>query len=459
LLSIQSLLQKSDFVLPISNGSPCRLAIGWLVLSIASLVIAGLFSILLVLSRTPYVQDIFPWVDFFHKALVVHVDLSVMIWFLSFAGVFWSLNSTPYWPRSGWLALGLSALGTLIIAFSPFMSSGNPLMNNYVPVLQNPVFFTGLVVFAIGIVLLLIRSLSGVIPLRIPMDGVNALRSGIYVATIIASIALVAFVWSYMTIPDTIHGVGYYEILFWGGGHVLQFLHTTLMLVSWLWLAGASGADIRIRPVMASAIFGLNIVPAIITLLVYLSFSVDSFEHRQAFTLLMKYGMGLSPLLIGTAALLGIARGKTPADMRHIRAALITSMILFGSGGIIGFLIRSSNVTIPAHYHGAIVGVTLSYMGLTYYLLPQLGFRNPSIRIAQIQPYIYGGGQLLHILGLAWAGGYGVQRKIAGSAQALGNIKKIISMGLMGMGGLIAVIGGFLFLMIVIHAMWPSRHS
>jgi heme/copper-type cytochrome/quinol oxidase subunit 1 len=99
------------------------------------------------------------------------------------------------------------------------------------------------------------------------------------------------------------------------------------------------------------------------------------------------------------------------------------------------------------------VGVTLAFMGLTYDLLPRLGYAGPNRRLATLQPYVYGGGQLLHVAGLAWSGGYGVQRKVAGTDQALDGMEKIAAMGLMGFGGLVAIIGGFLFLVIVLAAM------
>ena len=116
-------------------------------------------------------------------------------------------------------------------------------------------------------------------------------------------------------------------------------------------------------------------------------------------------------------------------------------------------MIEGINVVIPAHYHGSIVGVTLAFMGLTYFLLPRLGFGRPEGRMAHWQPYIYGGGQLMHITGLAWSGGYGVQRKTAGAAQGLENLPEIAGMPLMGMGGLVAIIGGILFLVVAINAM------
>ena len=116
-------------------------------------------------------------------------------------------------------------------------------------------------------------------------------------------------------------------------------------------------------------------------------------------------------------------------------------------------------MTIPAHYHGSIVAVTLAFMGVVYHILPRLGFRKPSGRLARLQPAIYGIGQIMHVFGLAWSGGYGVQRKTAGSAQGLESIEKLAGMGIMGLGGLIAIIGGVLFLIVVFKAMWPVKRN
>jgi heme/copper-type cytochrome/quinol oxidase subunit 1 len=116
-------------------------------------------------------------------------------------------------------------------------------------------------------------------------------------------------------------------------------------------------------------------------------------------------------------------------------------------------------VKIPAHYHGCIVGVTLALMGVVYLLLPRLGFGAPDVKLATLQPYLYGGGQLLHVTGLLWSGGYGVQRKVAGGEQVLRSAGEIAGMGVMGLGGLIAVAGGLLFVVVVLRAMWGGRRS
>jgi len=451
-------MNYSDYHLPVPADESRRPAVAWLTLGLAALVASGLFSILLVLSRTPAIQDIIPWLDFFHVALVVHVVLSVLIWFLAFAGVLWSLNSTPGKPIWDWCALGLAALGTAAITIAPFAGVGNPLMNNYVPVLQHPWFMAALVAFAIGFSLLIVRSLAYPIPARRPLTGADALRSGIYGSTVTAAVAMVAFIWSYLAIPPgRLSGEGYYEFLFWGGGHIIQFTHTVLMLVAWLVLAQASGATVRLAPRTAIFLFWLVVVPVAGTPLIYLAYDVVSPEHRVAFTTLMKYG-GLASLPLGLVVGWSLlTAGKAPVTERPVRAALIASITLFAMGGVIGFLIHGVNVVIPAHYHGSIVGVTLAFMGLTYYLLPRFGYRKPTSRLAHAQPYVYGGGQLLHILGLAWSGGYGVQRKTAGSAQGLENLPEIAGMALMGLGGLIAIIGGLLFLVVAIRAMWSEK--
>jgi hypothetical protein len=59
----------------------------------------------------------------------------------------------------------------------------------------------------------------------------------------------------------------------------------------------------------------------------------------------------------------------------------------------------------------------------------------------------------MHIAGLAWSGGYGVQRKTAGLAQGVDRLGEIAGMGLMGLGGLVSVIGGVLFLVIAWRSM------
>jgi hypothetical protein len=435
-----------------------RLSIGWLLLALGSLVVGGLLTIVIVLSRTPYVQDIFPWVDLFHTALVVHVDLTVLVWFLGMAGVIWSINSHSGCYRCGWMALLLCIAGSVIISLSPFLGSASPLMINYIPILNDPLFFSGLIVFGCGFLLLVLRGLFFSRPIGMRVTGQGAMRFGLFSALISAVTAMGALLASWLGIPDSVQGEYYYELLFWGGGHTLQFVHIQLMLVCWLWLATESGIASRLTPRTVLLLFAFGLVPVLMTPVAYFMYDTGSAEHQIAMTWLMKFGGGLAALPISLVVLFNLVNSlRSPASPSPQRSALFSSMILFGVGGIIGFMIEGSNVTVPAHYHGSIVAVTLAYMGVTYHLLPLLGFKHPTGRLVVLQPWIYASGQLMHVIGLAWSGGYGVQRKTAGGAQALDGIEKVAGMGLMGLGGLVAVIGGVLFLVITFKAMWPEK--
>lgn len=449
-------------------ATPCkaslRLAAGWLKLGIAALIATGIFSILLAMARTPYIKDIFPWNNFFQTAMVVHVNLSVLMWFLSCAGIIWSYNCSDRYFNWGRLALYLAMIGTFVVVISPFVDSGMPLMNNYFPVIEGPIFFTGMGLFAIGFTLLVIRSLSTSLPLGTLEEGTTGLRVGLYAAAIAAAVAICAIIWSYIAIPETVEHKQYYEVLFWGGGHVLQFTHTLLMLVAWLWLASVSGVRHSLTPRVTGIIFGLGITLILVTPLIYLRYDIMSLNSAVWFTRLMATGGGMAAILIGVAIIIALlTSGKTlKTDKLALKTALIYSIFLFGVGGIFGFLLQlQQNSTLTtAHYHATNGAVTIAFMGLCYLLLPLLGFQKPNPRLANIQAHAFGLGQLLHALGLAWAGGYGMKRKIAGSAQSLDNIQQTLGMILMGIGGLIAVVGGLLFLIVVICAMWhQSAHE
>jgi len=437
-----------------------RLATGWLWLALAALLGAGLFSVLLVLARAPYTKDLFAVADFFRVALVVHVDLSVLVWFTAFGGLLWTLNGGTRHLGLGWAGLAAATAGTLVIGAAPFLGAGAPVMSNYVPVLDGPVFLGGLVLFAAGSALLVARTMLAAQRVGTRPDGAAALRFGLNAAAVSAAVALIAFAWSYAALPANLAGKAYFEVLFWGGGHVLQFTWTLLMFAAWLALAEAGGARAPLSPRVALLLFAIALASVFATPVIYLAYDITSVQHYRLQTWLMRIGGGLAivPFALATITALATAPRAEPAQ-RPLRAALWGSLVLFGAGGLIGLAIEGSNVKIPAHYHGAIVGVTLAFMGLAYHLLPRLGCARPAPRLATVQAWLYGAGQLAHITGLVWSGGYGVQRKVAGAEQVLRGAEQIAAMGLMGLGGLAAVAGGLLFVVIVLRSLWTSSGS
>jgi cytochrome c oxidase subunit I len=438
----------TDYRIAVAEGVPRELARAWLTLGVAALIGSGLLAILLVLSRTPGMQHVFPLRDFFRSALVVHVDLSVLVWFMAFAAVLWSVAGDGRHAGLGRAGFRLAATGTGVLTASPFFPDAQPLLNNYIPVLQQPVFFAGLAICGAGFGLALLRALL-TIPWKPGSDGTAVLRFGTLLGAIAGTLAFAGFALSWVLAPAA-EGQSYYEVVFWGGGHALQFQHALLLVVAWFWLASELGHGLRIAPSTAAWLFAVAALPLLAVPAIYTATPVGSGWHMAWFARLMEAGHPfMTPLILVAAAALWRARSVVaPA-----KSAFAASVLLFAIGGVLAFLIKGVNVVIPAHYHGSIVGVTLAFMGLAYVLLPQLGFATADGRMARWQPYVYGGGQLIHILGLAWSGGYGVQRKVAGAEQVLTTLPQKIGMGMMGTGGLIAVIGGVMFVLVCLQAM------
>tara|TARA_B100000959_G_scaffold276338_1_gene330967 strand:- start:8741 stop:10129 length:1389 start_codon:yes stop_codon:yes gene_type:complete len=442
------------YVLDVPTDYRRNLAIVWLWLAVLTLLSAGIFSIFLVLARTPIIGELIPFTDFFHTALVIHVNLSSLVWILSFASVLWSLNSRSIFPWFARLIFVVVLVGTLIITISPFLGSANALMSNYIPVLEAPLFLTGLVIFGTGIGLQVIFSMSAMFKVGETISGQGVIRFGLNCAAIGAFISLAAFIWSYLSLPVQLASEVYYEVLFWSGGHVLQFTYTLLMMVAWLWLSSSAGISLPLSPRVALFLFGVGLISIFMTPLVYYAYDVTDVTHRKMFTMLMSFGGSLAIFPLSVAVLFALFQKRTDSPVKSsAHTALLTSLLLFGIGGMIGFVIDGNNVKIPAHYHGCIVGVSLALMGLSYQLLPALGFNKVNFNLARIQLWIYASGQFLHIVGLVWSGGYGVERKVAGTAQGLDSMGRIAGMGLMGLGGLVSAVGGFIFIIIVIKAM------
>ena len=449
--------QNHQFFIAVPIDVRQTLAKAWLTLGLLALLASGLFSVMLVMSRTPQLQSLFPVTYFFRVALVAHVDLSVLVWFMAFGGALWSLSGTSQLQGLAWSAFAMSAVGTFILCLAPFIDPATPVMANYVPVLNGSIFLSGLVLFASGISVLCLRSMLCASPVGMRISGEGAIRFGLNTAMVATAVALMAFMWSWVKIPLNIDERTYFELLFWGGGHVLQFVYTFLMMISWLCLASAVSPSSSLSPRLIILLLAIGLGAVFLTPVTYLLYDVTSVEHHRMQTWLMRYGGGLviGPIGMGVGWMLCNAPAVTSMN-KPLRNSLIASLFLFASGGFIGFMIAGNNVRIPAHYHGCIVGVTLAMMGMVYRMLPQFGFKAPVSLIAAYQPFLYATGQLMHISGLVWSGGYGVERKLAGAEQQLHTNAQIWGMGLMGLGGLFAIAGGVLFLIVVAQSVFPS---
>lgn len=388
----------------------------------------------------------------FSVSLVIHVDLSVLVWFLAMAGMLFSAmpmraspSLDPLFTSMQWASCGAVFAAVLCMALSPLTGEWEVVKSNYIPVITNALFFAGLALLGIGMALSALRVLLG----SAWFDKGSPLHVAGQATAITLLLALGCFVTAAFGIPETIKELAFYEHLFWGGGHVLQFVYMQLLLIAWVILASSIGLKMPATPLLY---FCLLIGAKMAWLAVYpfIAFEVMSQEYLDAFSQQMNVTLGIGAGVMG----LWIAwqsRSKLGILPRNAYAmSLAASCVLFIVGGAFGVAINGPNVRIPAHYHGSIVAVTLALMGLAYWLLPKLGGRDVSQwRSACWQPILYAVGQLLHITGLAISGGYGVLRKSVGDV-GVGGWEVKAALGMMGGGGLLAIIGGLLFVVVMV---------
>lgn len=429
-----------------------RLTYGWLLLAVFSLVFAGIFALLVALARTPVLEDFLPLGrDHIYVALVGHVVLAVVIWFLAFEGFLWLLTSTidlkrkVFSPALGWVSLFMTAAGMGLVVIAAVFGLGPAELANYVPVLLTPVFFTGLILFASGIFLNIINMFATIILAKI--DGVKlpVTTFGMVVAGIAVSVAFTCFALSGYFQYTTGKAFIDFERLFWGGGHILQFANTISMVTVWVYL---SNIVLKKEPLGKGISKGLYVIYLLFILpapVIFFLYDTSTTAYKDSFTTLMQWGLGPSTTIFMLAIAIAAFSRKDISWKNPGYSSLILSMAIFMLGGLIALNISGVNTKIPAHYHCVIGAVTIAFMGLFYEIVPIVGKQLYSRRLAAIQPYLYSLGIVLFAVGLYLAGSHGVARKTYGSDQNLNNLGKIIGMSIMGIGGLVAIAGGITF--------------
>lgn len=435
---------------------------GWVALAAGSLAIAGVFALLVAMSRVPKIADILPWMaDFFSRGLVIHVVFSFVVWFLTVFALMATLASyriaAPAPPPLAWagrVGRGLVSLSFPFLLVPAFFRSTEASLNNYVPAIDHPYYIGGLVLLFIGILFPAARLAATVRARKAPLDGLSfAASAGVFVYLI----ALVCIALAARGADKSQGAYGFFEHLFWGGGHVLQFLNVIMLIGGWFALGRKVHGVDPIDPTvfrMAVLLLMLAVVPAP---MFYFAFAKNPQKLTSVF-IALQYGLG-PPALIASVAMLITARrlklasgqGWPWRDLGFLAVAL--SMLVFAIGGAFGFVVDGQDTRTPAHYHGVIAGVNLVMMGLFLVVfLPAIGRSvNLGARNIRAQVMLFGLGQAAACVGLFWAGGYGAPRKVAGYSGTLVD-GAVVGMYLNGIGALVAIIGGVMFIWTVLAA-------
>jgi cytochrome c oxidase subunit 1 len=148
-------------------------------------------------------------------------------------------------------------------------------------------------------------------------------------------------------------------------------------------------------------------------------------------------------------------------------SGMFISLVGFGFiGGISGVVLGTEQINmlmhntfyVPGHFHATVVvGTTLAFMSITYLLVPTL-FRREMLfpKLCQIQPYLYGLSMIVLSLVMMGAGTLGVSRRHWDMAFSGAPFQyewpgaAYLMMGLTGIFGVIAVIGGGLWIGLVV---------
>ncbi len=427
----------------------------WGLIAVGALAVAGVFALLLALSRLPGAETWFPWpVQFFHKGLVIHVVFSFVVWFLAVmaalacATAYRAGGPEPRARGLGPVAVWLSVAAFVLLALPAMRDGGEASLNNYVPVIIDPLFYAGLGLLALAMLLVAFRLL---VNLAAPRGIVEPVVLATAVATLLFVAALVSIVFDALALGGPVDAA-FNEAVFWSGGHLLQFLNVTLMLVAWYLLGGARLAAPLVTPTLLTLAAVFLLIAGLVGVggagMVHEPLSVP---HRQWITDL-QYLLAPPTLLIAVLGAKALMGAGSDGD-RLAGLALWTSFAVFALGGVLGLFVDGADTRTPAHYHGVIGGVNIAFMGLfVVFLLPLLGRPLTRGRWLVAMFWMYAIGQALHSAGLFLAGGYGATRKTAG-AEGLEALGAQIGLYGMGVGAVVAVIGGIIFIVVTSRAL------
>jgi cytochrome c oxidase subunit I len=442
-----------------------RFARLWLGVAVGSLLIAGLFAVILVVGRMPPFSS---WVTdplFFKRCLVVHVDLALVVWFYAFLGSLWFLlPCRDAGRRRAQGGFALSVAGLLLVVAAVSLDGVQPVLANYVPVLDHPLFLYGLGAFGLGLALTFLD--GRLLPGREAPGGLlsipDAARPGLRAIGLAFVLAALTFMAGAITTPAGLPPETRYELAFWGGGHVLQFASEIGMVVCWLIMITSLTGRAPLKRATAAVLFGILVLP-LLSAPVLASLGADSAVGRTGFTRLMQWGIFPAVSVFLVLCLRELRRARREGQLETLRDARLIgfgiSAALTVLGFVLGAMIRGPNTMVPAHYHASIGAVTATFMTMTYVLLEPLGWKIPSPRLKRYavwQPLLFGVGQMVFAAGFALAGTTGMARKTYGADQAIRSWQDWLGLVVMGVGGLVAAAGGILFLIIVVAA-WSSR--
>ncbi|CAA7617159.1 Cytochrome c oxidase subunit I [Candidatus Terasakiella magnetica] len=465
------------------------------VVAIVVLAVGGLFGLLVALTRWPSVH-LLP-ADLFYLALTAHGIDILIVWciFFEVALMYFAsailLGSRLAAPKMGWVAFTLMVLGAAITNWKVLEGNSSVMMTSYVPMQADPLFYVGLILFAVGALIACFIFLGTLVVAKaektyegsIPLVTFGALVACIIAVYTIASGAIIlipTFLWSIGLISHIDPLM--YKVVWWGMGHSSQQINVAAHIAVWY--------------AIAAILFGAKPLSEKVSRLAYLTY-VFFLQIASAHHLLVEPGLSSSYKIFNTSygmylAVLGSMihgltvpgcieaaqrkKGFNKGLFEWLRKApwgnpvfsgMFLSLIMFGFlGGISGVtmgveqinIMIHNTIYVPGHFHGTVaVGTTLAFMAITYFLVPALWQREiVAPGLAKLQPYLFGLGMGVFSLFMMGAGTLGVSRRhwdmaFSDAPHAFSHAPAAyLMMGIVGVSAVVAVVGGALFVLIIV---------
>ncbi len=473
-----------------------------IVVAIVFLAIGGLFGLLVALTRWPAVH--FLPADLFYLALTAHGFDVLLVWILFFEVAFLYfasavlLGSRLAAPKWAWTGFGLMLVGALITNVAVLTGGSSVMFTSYVPMRADPSFYLGIILFAVGVLVgvgvffatLVVAKQEKTYEGSIPLVTFGALTAAIIAVFTVASGAIIL-------IPTLLWSLGLvsyidplvYKMIWWAMGHSSQQVNVAVHVSVWYAIAAMIFGAKPLSEKVSRMAFLLYIVFLQLAsahhLLVEPGFSSEwkIFNTSYAMYLAVLGTMIHGMTVPGSIEAAQRARGYTKGMFEWLRkapwgnpafAGMFMSLVYFGFlGGISGVvmgteqinLIMHNTLYVPGHFHATVVtGTTLAFMSITYLLVPLIFRRDLMMKkLAQWQPYIFGIGAAGISVFMMGAGTLGVARRHWDMTFADAVLPfdypsaAFLMMGLNGLFAVLAAVGGFMFVVIVVSSVFFGR--
>jgi cytochrome c oxidase subunit 1 len=465
------------------------------VLAVVSLLVGVTGALLLLLTRWQEVHLLSqPW---YYRILNLHGMNALVFWivFFEIAGLYFGstvvLNSRMSAPKLGWFAFVLMLSGFIIVNWKILAGEADVLFTSYVPLKAHPLYYLGIILFAVGALIgsgiffgnLVVAKKEGKIGKTLPL-----FTYGLFVAAAIAVMTLLAgalvyvptFFWSIGLIENM--DAVWYRVVWWGFGHSSQQINVAAMISIWYLTVTLAVGGTSISEKVSRFAFALYILFICIAsahhLLVDPAVESDwkvwntGYAMHLAVLASMIHAFAVPSSIESAQRRKGFVNGlfdwlkKAPWGNPAFSSVII-AVVGFGFlGGISGVvfgmeqtnIIVHNTMAITGHFKGTVViGTTLTFMGITYYLVPLI-FRRKIVAYnwAKYQPWLFGIGIALVSVGMMAAGMLGVPRRhydiTFSGALFSHDFNPVVSLlwTIIALGGITAFIGALQWILTVV---------